>query len=148
MALLLPLVLAACGSGDAAGVIVTLSGVKYAVPEAHITSKSSKPHQFVRIKPPETSFELIYDSRTTGRSDQRGWPMIFSLNDERAPDVDRYSNEHLQVVCRKAVNPQGGCGLRVSHRGAEWGVLFPGDHLNSAGVIRQRALDTLARYEM
>lgn len=147
LALVLPLVLVACGS-DTSGKILTLGGVKYAVPKAHITSLSREPHQFVRIKPPETSFELIYDSRTARRSDRRGWPVIFSLNDERAPNVYRYSSKDMMVVCRRAVNPEGGCGLRVSHRGAEWAVLFPSDHLNAAGVIRQRALAALAAYEI
>ena len=146
--LVLPLVLAACGSSDTAGKMITLGEARYAVPEAHVTSLSRKPHQFVRIKPPEASFELVYDSRTAGRSDRRGWPVIFSLNDERAPNVTRYSSDDLMVVCRKAVNPEGGCGLRVSHRGAEWTVLVPGDHLNAAGLIRQRALAALAAYEI
>lgn len=148
LALVLPLVLIACGSNDTAGKILTLGGAKYAVPAAHITSLSRKPHQFVRIKPPEASFELVYDSRTAGRSDRRGWPVIFSLNDQRAPNVQRYSSEDLMVVCRKAVNPEGGCGLRVSHRGAEWAVLFPNDQLNAARIIRQRALAALAAYEI
>ncbi len=148
LALVLPLILVACGSSDTAGTMITLGEARYAVPQAHITSRSRKPHQFVRIKRPESRFELIYDSRTAGRSDHRGWPMIFSLNDERAPNVYRYSNADLMVVCRQAVNPVGGCGLKVTHRGAEWTVLFPSDHLGAAAIIRGRAVEALASYEI
>jgi hypothetical protein len=148
LALVLPLLLIACGSSDSGGTIITIGEAKYAVPDRHIRSLTRKPHQFVRINRPDSSFELVYDSRTAARRDRRGWPIIFSLNDERAPNVHRYSNEDLMVVCRQAVNPEGGCGLKVSHRGAEWTVLFPSDHLIAAGIIRERALAALAAYEV
>lgn len=148
LVLVLPLVLMACGDSETTGKMITLGQTKYAVPKAHVTSATLEPHQFVRIKPPESSFELVHDSRTAGRTDGRGWPIIFSVNDERVPSVHRYSSENLMVVCRQAVNPQGGCGLRVSHRGAEWAVLFPDDQLNAAGIIRERALAALAGYEI
>lgn len=148
LALVLPLVLAACGSSDTAGTVLTLGSAKYAVPDAHIRSLTQKPHQFVRIKRPDSSFELVYDSRTAARSDGRGWPVIFSLNDQRAPNVRRYSSDDLKVVCRQAVHPEGGCGLKVTHSGAEWTVLFPNDHLNASAAIRQRALADLADYQL
>lgn len=143
----LPLVLAACAGGDDSVTTLGLGEANYRVPDAHIRSVTREPHQFVRIKPPERSFELIYDSRTAGQADRFGFPVIFSLNDKSAPSIDRHLRGDLMVVCRQAVNPRGGCGLRVTHRGAEWAVLFPNAHSEAADVIRAQALATLGAYE-
>ena len=146
LVLVLPLALAACASGETPITTISLGDATYRVPDAHILSVSREPHQFVRIKPPERTFELVYDSRTAAQTDRFGWPVIFSLNDERAPNIDRHGGD-LMVVCREAVNPRGGCGLKVTHRGAEWTVLFPRAQFAAAHVIRQRALAVLADYE-
>ncbi len=119
----------------------------YRVPASQIRSLTEGPHQFVRIKPPDRNFELIYDSRTAVKADRFGWPVIFSLNDERAPNIHRHVRGDLNVVCRQAVHPNGGCGVKVAHRGAQWSVLFPDAHLEEARVIRQRALAALTGYE-
>jgi hypothetical protein len=145
--LLLPLLLAACAAGEDQVTAITLGGASYQVPDAHIRSSTEEPHQFVRIKPPERSFELIYDSRTAGQTDRFGFPVIFSLNDEKAPNIDRHVRGDFMVVCRQAVNPRGGCGLKVSHGGAEWAVLFPNAQSDAANAIREQALATLAAYE-
>lgn len=144
LALVLPLAVAACASGETRVTTLRVGDGTYRVPDAHILSVSREPHQFVRIKPPERTFELVYDRRTAARTDRFGWPVIFSLNDERAPNIDRHEGG---VVCREAVNPRGGCGLKVTHGGAEWTVLFPRAHFAAAQDIRQRALAVLAAYE-
>lgn len=147
LALIPALALAACGSGDGAVTSISLGDGTYLVPSAQILSVSREPHQFVRIKPPEHSFELVHDSRSAARTDQFGWPVIFSLNDETAPSINRHARDGLMVVCREAVNPRGGCGLKVSHRGAEWAVLFPRAQFGAAEAIREQALALLDAYE-
>lgn len=147
LSLVLPLVLAACASGDTPVTTISLGDATYRVPDAHILSVSREPHQFVRIKPPERTFELVYDSRTAGQTDGFGWPVIFSLNDESAPNIDRHEGGDLMIVCREAVNPRGGCGLKVTHHGAEWTVLFPRGQFGTARAIRQRALAVLESYQ-
>lgn len=147
LAIGLLLVAAACSDGDESITTIGLGGAQYRVPDAHIVSASREPHQFVRIKPPDHEFELVYDSRTAARSDPFAWPVIFSLNDSSAPDIQRHSVGDLVVVCRRAANPKGGCGIRVQHGGAEWAVLFPDSRRNEARLIRQRALSALSAYE-
>lgn len=147
LTLLLTLILAACADGEPPVTTLSLGEANYRVPDEHIVSVSSEPHQLVRIKPPERSFELVYDSRTAGQTDRFGWPAIFGLNDERAPNVDRYARGDLVVVCQRAPSPKGGCGLKVKHRGAEWTVLFPNAQAPAAHLIRQRALAVLAGYQ-
>lgn len=119
----------------------------YRVPDSHIRSLTEEPHQFVRIKSPERSFELVYDSRTQDRDDPIGWPVLFSLNDAGAPNIKRHASRGLKVVCRQAVNPRGGCGFRISHRGADWAVLFPTAQLGQAHSISDRAEAALREYE-
>lgn len=145
--MVLPLVLAACAPGDAPVTTLSLGEATYRVPDAHIRSVTREPHQFVRIKPPERNFELIYDSRTAGRGDRFGFPVIFSLNDKSAPSIDRHLRGDLMVVCRQAVNPRGGCGLKVRHNGAEWAVLFANAQSDAAHAIRQEALAALSEYQ-
>jgi hypothetical protein len=146
LAFVLPLGLIACGSGNAPSSEIEIGETRYSVAAGHISSLSREPHQFIRIKPPESQFDLVYDSRTTGRRDRFGWPLIFSLNDERGPDIYRHRRDDLSIVCREAVHPRGGCGFKLSHAGAEWTVLFPNDQLEAASVIRQRAIRALDGY--
>lgn len=140
-------VLAACGAGNGSVTQIAVGDTRYQVPDAHIRSVASEPHRFMRIQPPESSFELIYDSRTSSRVDRFGWPTIFSLNDGPAPNISRYTRGDLKIVCRQAVNPLDGCGMRVQHRELEWTVLFPFDHSGQAHLIRDRALQALKAYE-
>lgn len=147
VALALLLVTASCSAGESPVTTISLGEARYSVPDSHIISASREPHQFVRIKPPDREFELLYDSRTASQSDQFGWPVIFSLNDGRAPNIKRHALGDLVVVCREAVNPKSGCGIRVGHAGAEWTVLFAVGRLNEARVIRQRALAALNAYQ-
>ena len=127
---------------------VQIGDARYKFPTSHIRAINTKPHHFVRIRAPDTSFDLVYDSRSARRSDGHGWPMIFSINDGTAPDVDRYNSGNLRVVCRRAVNPQGGCGFVLVHSGVAWSVLLPISQLNSVRQIEQAAHRALEGYEL
>lgn len=146
MALLLCFALAACGRDSGSMAAITIGDATYHVPERHIGSLTREPHQFVRISTPERSFDLLYDSRTAGRLDGEGRPIVFSRNDGPQPGVEHYRLGDLMVVCRRAVEPEGGCGLKVVHRKAEWTVLFPQAHLAAAEATRQRAVEALDSY--
>lgn len=135
-----------CAADAPADMQVSVDGVSYELPAAHVRALTLDPHQFVRMKPPGVSFELIYDSRSAMQVDARGWPVIFSLNDGRAPGIHRYSQEGVRVVCRRATNPLGGCGIRVEHRGANWTVLFPISEKQSADTLLDSARGVLDDY--
>ena len=146
LGLTLPFALLACGGDTGSVTAVTIGDATYRIPQRHISSLSVEPHQFIRIWTPERSFDLLYDSRTAARLDAGGRPVIFSMNDERKQGVEHYKQGDMLVVCRRAVSPEGGCGFKVVHRGTEWTVLFPKDHLAAAGPIRQRAVEALDSY--
>ena len=137
---------AGCTADPAAETQVSLDGITYRLPDAHLMSLTQDPHQFVRLHPPGNSFELIYDSRTASQVDASGWPVMFSLNDGRAPDVTRFSQGTNKVVCRQAPSPLGGCGIRVEHRGVKWTVQFPVSQAQTATTVYYRALAELATY--
>lgn len=144
--LFLPLALTGCGAPEHE-VTVEIEGTTYRIPHKHVRSFAREPSAFLRINPPEQSFDLVHDSRTAGREDRHGWPIIFSLNDEAAADIERHGRGNLKIVCRRGVNPLGGCGFSISHRGARWDVLIPSDHLDQSTAIRERAKSALEAYE-
>lgn len=139
LALVFAMLLVGCAEGERA-TSLRIGDAVYRIPQKHILSLTEQPHQFVRIKDPERNFELVYDSRTEDKEDALGWPVLFSLNDAGAPKIERHSSGDLKVVCRRAVNPRGGCGVRISHEGADWTVLFPRAHFEALGRSMTRRL--------
>jgi hypothetical protein len=137
---------AGCVPGASADTKVSVAGVRYQFPAAHVISSTQDPHLFVRIRPPGESFELIYDSRSASQVDASGWPVIFSLNHSQVPSIYRSLQERVRVVCRQAPSPIGGCGIRVEHRGAQWSVLFSTSEAQTAAILHDRALAVLATY--
>ena len=145
MAIILAGLLASCAD-DRQHVTLVMDGVAYDVPDAHVKSHTSSPHQFVRIKTPDHSFELAYDGRLRQRTAANGWPVIFSLNDGAAPNLEHIESGGHKVVCRRASAPKGGCGFRLVHQGTEWSVLFPRDRLASIGEVQSQAASQLESY--
>jgi hypothetical protein len=121
-------------------------GAYYDVPANHVQSHTLAPHLFVRVKAPQRSFELVYDSRSAQRTAANGWPVIFSLNDRTAPHIEYVEVHGQKVVCRKASAPEGGCGFKLIHQGMKWSVLFPQEHLASIGDMQIEAVSQLQIY--
>lgn len=126
--------------------MLQLDQQSYRFPASHVRSATDEGHRFVRIKPPEARFELVYDSRIAGSSDPDGWPLVFSLNGEGTPNVERHAFGELKVVCRRAVNPRNGCGIEIHHRGSVWNALFPRKHMLQARRIERQAHLLLENY--
>lgn len=125
----------------------SVSGERYAVPAAHIRSIERESPAFIRIAHPDVPFELIYDGRTAGARDERGIPQVFSINDSPAPNIEYHRVGRRVVVCRRAVAPRNGCGIKVRHGRAEWSVRFPFGHVEEADRIADRAISLLNHYE-
>lgn len=138
------LMLAACGRAELE--TLNVEGRAYAVPSGHISSLTREPHVFLRVKPPETRFSLVYDSRAVGAQSGPGVPRIFSVNDEGQTGVEYHQRGESLVVCRKAVHPNGGCGTMVDHDGAQWAVLFPLERLPEAEKLAREAVAMLDEY--
>ena len=144
-AIILTSLMASCVD-DKQHVSLVKDGVVYAVPTAHMISHTNTPHQFIRIKHPDRPFELAFDSRSAQRTAPNGWPVIFSLNDGTAPNVDYVESAGHKVVCRRAPAPVGGCGFRMIVHAGDWSVLFPPDQLANIGAIRSQAARQLETY--
>ncbi len=136
--------LAACRGQGAE--VMSVSDQRYSFPSHHISSLTRKPHTFVRLKPPEKQFSLVYDSRAVGAQSGPGVPRIFSVNDEGQTGVEYHNSGRLLVVCRKAVHPKGGCGTVIDHGKAQWAVLFPIDRIREAEAIVGEARAQLNAY--
>jgi hypothetical protein len=145
VAICLAIFLTSCAD-DAQHLPLVIDGAAYAVPDSHVQSHASAPSQFIRIKPPDRPFELAYDSRSLKRTDHNGWPVIFSLNDGTAPNIDYAESGGIKIVCIRASAPGGGCGFKLSDQGTEWTVLFPHMLLASAANIQEEAALQLQTY--
>ena len=144
-AIILTSLLASCVD-DKQHVTLVMDGVAYVVPTAHVKSHTITPHQFIRIKEPDRPFELAYDDRLLQRTGPSGWPVIFSLNDGAAPNLEYLESGGHKVVCRRASAPIGGCGFRLVHQGTQWSVLFPQERLPSVDEVRSNAMAQLDSY--
>lgn len=138
------LAVAACG--DRAIERFAIDGRRYSVPAAHLVSGSREPHVFIRIKHPDRAYDLVFDSRLQGAQSGPGVPRLFSINDGDEAGVEYHDRPTSTVICRKAVPPNGGCGLRLDHAGVHWTVLFPASRLSEAESIEQDATRLLDRY--
>lgn len=127
---------------------LTAGSRTYAIPSRHISTVTREPHTFVRVKHPDRPYDLIYDSRSQGVTDRRGAPVIFSINDGQSPGIDYYRSGVGVVTCRRAVNPRGGCGLKLRHGENEWSLIFPESRLGEAEQFARDASSLLQRYDM
>lgn len=120
----------------------------YAIPSEHISTVTREPHTFVRIKNADKPFDLVFDSRAQGTEVAPGIPRIFSVNDKGQTGIEYYRSRFGVVVCRKAVHPNSGCGVRVEHDGSEWTILFPIKRVREAEPIVREALALLDHYSV
>lgn len=127
---------------------LTAGSRTYAIPSRHISTVTREPHVFVRIKHPERPYDLVYDSRTQGATDAAGAPVIFSINDGQSPGIERYRSGVGIITCRRAVNPRGGCGVKLTHGSNEWSLLFPEKRLQDAERFTRDAASLLNQYEI
>lgn len=119
----------------------------YLIPSQHISTVTREPHIFVRIKHPERQYDLIYDSRSQGRTDPQGAPVVFSINDGQSPGLVYFRSRAGMIVCRRAANPRGGCGLKLTHGKNEWSLVFPENLLNESAQFVRDASAQLQRYD-
>lgn len=124
----------------------TVDGKTYSVPSSHLSSSSREPHLFVRIKHPDKPYDLVYDGRAPGAQLGPGVPRLFSINDEDQSGVEYSDLPDGMLVCRKAVHPKGGCGLRFRHLDVEWILLFPIARAGEANSFKRDAAALLDDY--
>jgi len=138
--------LVACACEGRSTEVFELDGSRYSIPEAHLSSASRGPPAFIRIKHPEKPYDLVYDGRGQGAQHGPGVPRLFSVNDEGQDGVAYRKGPGGTIVCREAVNPKGGCGLRIAHKGVAWTLLFPIARAGEASRFEQDAAALLNGY--
>lgn len=141
------LILVACGSPAQPEQLV-VGDVTYEIPSREVLSITREPHLFARISPEGRPFHLVLDSRSQGQQDARGAPAIHSLNDGSSPGISYHRVGQHFVVCRRAVNPNGGCGMAIDHAGHRWHLLFPDSRLSEADAFAAEARASLGRYQV
>lgn len=142
---MLVLVASSC-SDSGTELFFEVGDAEYRLKRSEVLSVTREPHQHIVIKPAGRSFDLVYDSRTAGRVDRFGWPVMPPLSRDTG-DHERHTDGDLKVVCRRAGEPWGGCGFRISRAAANWSVRFPYNERERARRIREEALAVLNAYE-
>lgn len=104
----------------------------------HIRSSAHEPHLFIRVSPPDERFDLILDSRLEGRTDSRGLPVLFSINDGPQSELMYHRTQAGTIVCRRAIASID-CGLPISIGDERWALLFPEPLIGRVDAMRARA---------
>lgn len=144
---LVALCISVVGCGSETEERLTAGGRTYAIPSQHVSTVTREPHIFVRIKHLERRYDLIYDSRSQGLTDQQGAPAVFSVNDGQSPGVVYFRSSVGMITCRRTANPRGGCGLVLKHGRNEWSLIFPESRLSQAEQFVRDASSQLQRYD-
>lgn len=140
---------AACGDADRPEMTeFSIDEASFSVPSEMIRSARDGREGFVRINDTESAIEVVYDPQLQQKSDARGYPVLFSVNDGDYPDlVYRRTAEGAPVVCRiTAAAPSRKCGSPLRFKGSIWAVLFPGPRVAEAEAFRRRAEAVLERF--
>jgi hypothetical protein len=125
------------------GEAVTIGTRSYVIPPGEVSSLTLEPYVFVRIRPDERGFEIVHDSRASGRHDRTGVPHVFSVNDRDGNDLRYARDKRTTIVCRRA----GGCGTWISQGGADWSILFPESRIGEADSFVREAMALLRKYD-
>lgn len=137
---------AACGEGPPRQ--YEIGSATYSIPAAETLSVRTDPKFFIRISPPERSYDLIFDARLVDQVDSRGNPVIFSISDSPDQQLRYFRSEEGMIVCRNRAHPYGGCGASLEAAGATWSVLIPPARLAHAEEIIEQAGSDLKSYRM
>lgn len=125
-----------------------LGGRSYTLPAEHVPAmRVGGADSFVRIELPEFPAEIVVDEKSSGQTDKTGAPRIFSINDRDYPGLDYTKRSDGQdVICRKGMASQSGCGTLFQHAGTDWTLLFPPAKRDEADELVAQAVQLLDRY--
>lgn len=141
---------AACDDADRSPEMIQfkIKDARFSVPSEAVRSVRDRPSGFIRINDPETPIELVYDQQLQQKSDERGYPVLFSVNDGDYPRIAYLrAPDGAPIVCRvAAAAPYGGCGSPIEFKGSTWAVLFPVGRVGEAEAFRRRAETVLQNF--
>jgi hypothetical protein len=143
---------AACGDGAGSPKMTEfrIKDAQFSVPSKVLRAARDGRAGFVRINDPDTPIEIVYDPQLQRKVDERGYPVLFSVNDGEYPNlVYRRAAAGTPVVCRvSAAPPSRKCGAPVEFKGSTWAVLFPEPRVAEAEIFRRRAESVLEGYSL
>lgn len=127
---------------------LSYQGQTFLVPKEQILSqRSGKDGEFVRLRLPGPSADIVLDSFNAGKRDNAGSPIVFSVNDGPYAGITRFDRSDGVVVCRTGMAAQSGCGTKFDFAGAEITLLFPmakRDDVDNLILKATEALDQFA----
>lgn len=125
-----------------------VGSTRYSIPADHLSAGRTEPEVFIRIRAPERGYELVFDQRTSGKFDDRGNPVVFSISDSAGQQLRYLRSDAGTIVRRGGANPYAGCGTSMEVPGATWSLLIPSGRLPEARRIAKQARADLRSYQM
>lgn len=145
--------IAACGDGGGASrspemTRFQIDGTHFVVPSRRVVSIGLEPPGFVRIKDADSPVEVVYHANLQRKTDARGAPILFSINDGDYPNITYgRTRQGALVVCRMAISaPAGGCASGIEFEGSFWTIMFPRQRVSEADAFRHRAESLLQSF--
>lgn len=121
----------------------------YMFPADTVASVQREPHRFVRVRPPDATFDLVWDSRLEGRTDARGLPAVFRMSEAPATLLGYVQTPAGIAGCRPGIAPAvRECGLSLPHGGTRWSLLLPESRLGEAAAMAAHAERFLSEHRM
>jgi hypothetical protein len=128
---------------------LSYQGQTFLIPKEHILAqRSGREGDFVRLRLPGSSADIVLDSFNAGKRDNAGSPILFSVNDGPYPGITRFDRSGGVVVCRAGMAAQSGCGTKFDFAGAEVTLLFPVRKRDDVDNLIQKAVEALDRFAM
>jgi hypothetical protein len=125
---------------------LSYQGQTFLVPKENILAQRfGKDGEFVRLRIPGSSADIVLDSFNAGKRDQAGSPVVFSVNDGPYAGITRVDRWGGVVVCRTGMAAQSGCGTKFDFGGAEITLLFPVGKRDDVDTLIEKATEALIR---
>lgn len=126
---------------------LSYQGQTFLVPKEQILSqRSGKDGDFVRLRLPGPSADIVLDSFNAGKRDNAGSPVVFSVNDGPYAGITRFDQSGSVVVCRTGMAAQSGCGTKFDFAGAEITLLFPMAKRDDVDNLIRKATEALDQF--
>lgn len=128
---------------------LSYQGQTFLVPKEQILAqRSGKDGEFVRLRIPGSSADIVLDSFNAGKRDQASSPVVFSVNDGPYAGITRFDRLGGAVVCRTGMAAQSGCGTKFDFAGAEVTLLFPVGKRDDVDALIEKATGALIRFSV
>ena len=122
-----------------------IHGRMYSIPAEYIPSyRTEAGNAFVRLKVPGFSAEIVLDEGSLGKTDAKGAPQIFSINDRDYRGTDYFERgDGWPIICRSGMRAQSSCDTLFEYAGTRWMLLLPNSQRDNAKALVEKAQQLL-----